>query len=280
MIQLGIIDQATCHRMAKIVTRSLDGQGTAYTVVKAATAHELACGIASGELDVAVVHLPDVPLLAAWHDAPGVVITAALERIQDPYDVIRIHQNSYQEGQLFHIPAGAEVSVMNRMQAIQIQAYRPDVRVLSDYLPENLSNSAFAAAWEAPNRVVIVSESLLEELEYPPVVLKLAAKLHPTEWALTPGQGAYVCLAHADNLPVRRLCKTWHHAQTAHRTNVERRIAQLCGPDAGAFCQHDTSGNFHLYAALFDGREVHRAMLSSSTHLGLGERMAQRLLAQ
>ncbi|MCF8247354.1 MAG: hypothetical protein K9J37_20070 [Saprospiraceae bacterium] len=91
---------------------------------------------------------------------------------------------------------------------------------------------------------------------------------------------AYLCCT--DDLETRRLIQQQlHEPNTSAVTNVERKVQKLIGDELplGVFCERDSSGNYHVWAALADAwdQPVRRFRLSQSTNLGLAEKVVAGL---
>jgi porphobilinogen deaminase len=98
-----------------------------------------------------------------------------------------------------------------------------------------------------------------------------------------PGQGVVAWVCNRDDLKSRQLLKNIHHPEVSACTNVERRVLQhveteLQSDFLGVYCEQDASGNYHVFAVCEAGGQLKRARLSSSTRLGLAEKLVQQLV--
>ena len=101
--------------------------------------------------------------------------------------------------------------------------------------------------------------------------------IQPEELIPNSGQGAFGFLCLKSNLKMRKILKRIHHKSTAAETNVERAIQRDLNQPVVAFCKKNNLNHFHVYAtALRDGQLYHFS-LSSSTSVGLEERVVQEL---
>jgi hydroxymethylbilane synthase len=77
-----------------------------------------------------------------------------------------------------------------------------------------------------------------------------------------------------------------HHRDVAERTNVERSVLKLldggCQLPLGVYCETDSQGNYHIWAAMADSAAAtaRRIRLSSSTRFELAEMVVERLQVQ
>lgn len=225
------------------------------------------------EIDVAVHSMKDLPT-----DSPEGLVITALSYREDPADWLVVRRESVSEGQLLKMKAEAVVGTSSARRKAQILDLRPDVRIedIRGNVPTRLRKlregpfDAILLAAAGPTRLGID----LSEFH--------VVRFSPKEFVPAPAQGVLAFQTKAGDLPTRRLLKHIHQPDVAARTNVERRVLQLldggCHMPLGVYCERDSEGNYHVWAALADNwrSPLRRARLSQSTH----HQLAERVLAQ
>lgn len=236
---------------------------------------EIEDALLRGEIDVAVHSMKDLPT----QQPEGLAITAVSYR-DNPSDLLIIRAAVAEPGKVFQLKEGAIVGTSAARRKAQLTDYRPDV-VLKDIrgnVPtrlEKLRSGDFDAIFLAAAGVGRLNLPLDEFI---------TVVLHPSEFVPAPAQGVLAWQTNRDDLATRRIFKQIHHPEISSTTNVERRVLQLmeggCQLPLGVYCQCDTGGNFHVYAACQQGDEMKRVHLSSSTNFGLAEKVVNNLIGK
>lgn len=236
---------------------------------------EIEDALLRGDIDVAVHSMKDLPT----QQPEGLAITAVSYR-DNPSDLLIIRAAVAEPGKVFQLKEGAIVGTSAARRKAQLTDYRPDV-VLKDIrgnVPtrlEKLRSGDFDAIFLAAAGVGRLNLPLDEFI---------TVVLHPSEFVPAPAQGVLAWQTNRDDLATRRIFKQIHHPEISSTTNVERRVLQLmeggCQLPLGVYCQCDTAGNFHVYAACQRGDEMKRVHLSSSTNFGLAEKVVNNLIAK
>jgi porphobilinogen deaminase len=104
--------------------------------------------------------------------------------------------------------------------------------------------------------------------------------IHRTEiWPET-GAGILALVTHSENRSAFRSLRLRHERSISDVTNPARLLCRMAlergVKEVEAYCQTDSSGHYHLYAARFDG-QLQRHRISQSTHDLLPERMLSAL---
>jgi porphobilinogen deaminase len=253
--------------MIQIITGGSNPNLIAESTTPWPDARALAQAISTGYESTGMAHLPQLPPLAAFEEIEGVVIGAVSAR-KPSMDVVLMRKNTVMAGQIFKIPAQAQVIVATQAQAIQLRAYRPDLQISIEpdplvQLETGTVNTVLVPQYQA--------QSYVQNEVYEVIVL------HPAEFTPEPGQGVMASLVHKDDIATRRELKSQNHPDVMVCTNVERTVLQLTESGVGVYCQFDPMGHYKVFGALEIDGEVRRAHLSSSTHMGLGERLAAML---
>ncbi|MBL7817244.1 MAG: hypothetical protein JNL70_19635 [Saprospiraceae bacterium] len=110
------------------------------------------------------------------------------------------------------------------------------------------------------------------------------------EWVIQPfsvreftpaaGQGVACFITNEEDLTTRRLLKTIHHPSVSAVTNIERTVQKmLLSHSVNAYCERDTMGNYHLWAAAVINGELRKTRVSQSTTFGMAEKAVEQLLS-
>lgn len=235
---------------------------------------EIEAALLVGEVDLAVHSMKDMPTTQPY----GLVLTAVSYR-EDPADWLVIRQSAADKDQLFGFKQGAVIGTSSARRKAQMLDFRPDIELkdIRGNVPtrlQKLRDEQFDA--------ILLAAAGLTRLE---IDLSdfLVTKFNPKEFVPAPAQGVLCYQTKKEDLATRRILKGLHQAEVARVTNVERKVLKLldggCHMPLGAYCQRDTAGNYHVWAAhaqIWDG-PVKRVKLSSSTQFELAERVVQAL---
>jgi hydroxymethylbilane synthase len=106
---------------------------------------------------------------------------------------------------------------------------------------------------------------------------------NPKEFIPAPAQGVLAFQTRTDDLGIRRVLKEIHRSDVASCTNVERKALNLieggCHTPVGIYCERDTNGYYHVWAAMADtwNSAIRRVQISSSTTHNLAEQIVEKL---
>lgn len=227
-----------------------------------------------GEIDLAVHSMKDLPT-----NAPeGLVITAVSYR-HNPCDLLIIREEGYDAGSLLKLKKGAVVGSSSNRRKAQLLSFRPDLQAkdIRGNVPtrlEKLRSGDFDAIFLAAAGVERLGLDLsgLQVMELP-----------AREFVPAPAQGVLAWQTNRNDTATRLILKQLHHSEIASCTNVERRVLQLmeggCQLPLGVYCERDSLGNFHAFAACEIDGAMRRARLSSSTNAGMAEALVAALKA-
>src|SRR5512139_2045784 len=218
---------------------------------------ELEDALRSGEIDLAVHSLKDLPI----EDAPGLVLGAIGER-EEARDVLI----SRQYRALTSLPQGACVGTSSLRRSAQLLATRPDLQIrplrgnVDTRIRKALQNSNGAGEYAA---IVLAAAG----------VLRLGLGSHIVEYLSfeimlpAPGQGALAMQCRADDEATRTLLQPIDHAPTRSAVTAERAfLAGLgggCSAPIAAYAHSADSGQQSAISltglvASTDGRHVIR----------------------
>ena len=235
---------------------------------------EIEDSLLRGDIDMAVHSMKDLPTTSP----EGLAVTAVSYR-ENPADWLLIRKESVQQNQLFQLKQGAVVGTSSARRKAQMLHFRPDVQLkdIRGNVPtriQKLMNGDFDA--------ILLAAAGLSRLEMNLSHLQLI-KLNPKEFIPAPGQGVLAFQTCADDLEMRRLLKNIHHPEVSARTNVERKVLKLfnggCHMPLGVYCEQDSTGNYHVWAAKADqwNGPIKSTRISSSTSFNLAEQIVEKL---
>ena len=109
-------------------------------------------------------------------------------------------------------------------------------------------------------------------------------KFNPHEFVPAPAQGVLAYQVRTEDKELRRKLLSLHQPQVADCTNVERQVLKLmdggCQMPLGVYCEKDSMGNYHVWAAwASDAKKTMTTVnLSSSTRFELAEKTVAALM--
>lgn len=227
-----------------------------------------------GDIDIAVHSMKDLPTTSP----EGLVITAVSYR-ENPADWLVINQNAVAPDELFQLKKGAIVGTSSARRKALLLDFRKDITLkdIRGNVPtrlQKLQNDDFDA--------IVLAGAGLSRLE-----MDLSGffvfKFNPKEFVPAPAQGVLAFQTCTDDVATRRIFKKIHQSEVSAVTNVERKILKLlgggCHMPMGAYCEKDSMGNYHVWAAKAEQWDspLKRTRLSSSTTFQLAEKIVEQL---
>jgi hydroxymethylbilane synthase len=211
---------------------------------------ELDIALLSGEADLAVHSLKDVPTRV-----PNGLEIVAVGRRADPRDVLLLAPG--RTGTLMTLPAGARVGTSSLRRRAQLRAARPDLEVTD--LRGNL-NTRLAKLDRGDYDAIVLAAAGVLRLGWDD---RISAYLDPAEWLPAVGQGALGVVARTGDARIAALLAGFHDPMTAACCAAERAfLAALeggCQIPIGALATLDDEGlTLHGLVADVDGEEVLR----------------------
>ena len=227
---------------------------------------ELENALRSGEIDLAVHSLKDLPI----DDAAGLTLGAIGER-EDPRDVL-ISRHYHP---LARLPHGARVGTSSLRRSAQLLAARPDLKILS--LRGNVDTRIRKAMQGEYDAIVLAAAG----------VLRLGFASHIAEYLSfdvmlpAPGQGAVAVQCRADDHRTIELLRPIDHAPTRLAVAAERAFLAGLGGGCSTPVAAYARGN-HLTGLVTsqDGQRVIRVSGEGDDPLVLGSELARQALAQ
>ncbi len=233
---------------------------------------EIEKALISGEIDVAVHSLKDLPT-----EQPEELIIAAIPERVDARDVL-YHPRHLT---LAELPPMARIGTSSLRRSAQLRRLRPDIR-LSDIRGNVDTRMRKVDAGEYDATVLAAAGLVRLDMLNARMAFFSFFDMLPA-----PGQGALAIEAHRDNERALRYVRTLNHEPTALAVLAERTVLSAlgggCAIPLAAFAQVD-GNDIHLQARVIhpDGAP----MLSDSGHArrdqaeGLGRQIAEKLIQQ
>lgn len=233
---------------------------------------ELEEALLIGAIDMAVHSMKDLPTTS-----PEGLVTTAVSYRENPVDILLINKNSVSNKTVFKLKEKAVVGTSSARRKAQLLDFRPDLQIkdIRGNVPtriQKLKDGHFDA--------IVLAAAGIERLQ-----LDLSGfetiYFNPKEFVPAPAQGvlAYQCCA--DDLELRRILKKIHHPDVSAVTNIERKVLQLldggCQLPLGVYCEKDTNGYYHVWAAIGTNDTLKRTRLSSTTTYQLAEKIVAQL---
>jgi hydroxymethylbilane synthase len=225
-----------------------------------------------GEIDVAVYAMEHLPVKLP----ESLAITAVSQR-QDPTDLLLIRREAYDVHSLFKIKNRGIVGAASVLQQMQLADYRPDVQFYADFSDTESRLKQLDLG--------DIDAIFLSAMDYNGLTLAIQGVeivvLNPREFVPAPARGVTVWQTNRQDVATRQLFRPLHRNEVSVCTNIERRVLQLMEDlehYPAVYSERDGNGNFHTFAACEIGGIVERAHLSSSTHLGVAQKIVNKLL--
>ncbi|MBK8042270.1 MAG: hydroxymethylbilane synthase [Haliscomenobacter sp.] len=236
---------------------------------------EIEDALLRGDIDLAVHSMKDLPT----RQPDGLCISAVSYR-EDPADVLLVREEIAIPGKLLQLPDAAVTGTSSSRRKAQILDFRPDLQIrdLRGNVPTRLEKLR-----QGDYDAILLARAGLNRLNASLSGLTVIP-LNPREFVPAPAQGVLAWQTNAADAPVRRLLQRLHHPEVSAATNVERKVLQLLGGGChlplGVFCERDSMGHYHAWAAYAPSwnSPVTRVRLSSSTNYQLAEKIAESLI--
>ncbi len=231
---------------------------------------ELEKALLSGEIDLAVHSLKDLPV----DESPGLCIAAVSQRA-DGRDVLV----SASGKTLAQLPEGARVGTSSLRRSAQLLAFRPDLAILP--LRGNV-DTRLRKVVEGDYDAIVLAAAGIERLglaqyvtEYLPFEVMLPA----------PGQGALAVQCRSGDIETLHLLAVIHDLPTWRSVTAERAYLSTLGAGCSApVAAYATHQGAHLemqaMVASTDGRRMVRVSGRGEDPLLLGQNLARQALMQ
>jgi hydroxymethylbilane synthase len=231
---------------------------------------ELESALRSGEIDLAVHSLKDLPV----ESVPGLCIGAVGKRA-NPQDVLVSATNQ----RLQDLARGARVGTSSLRREAQLRAVRQDLEILP--LRGNV-DTRIRKARQGDYDAIVLAAAGIERLGLADVI----SQYLPLEIMLpAPGQGAMVIQCRADDQVLLTMLQSIHDEPTHRAVTAERSFLSAlgggCSAPVAAFAEA-ASKNLRLkgLVASVDGKQVIRVTGDGDGPLELGQRLARQAIEQ
>ena len=235
---------------------------------------EIEDALLRGEVDIAVHSMKDLPT----SQPQGLKIGAVSYR-ENPSDWLLIRNECVVENAVFKLAKNAKVGTSSARRKAQLLDFCPDIQLLD--LRGNVP-TRIQKLRDGGYDAIVLAAAGLTRLDINLEGIRLI-ELNPREFVPAPAQGVLALQYNLENREMGHILSKLHHPEVARCTNIERRVLQLaeggCHLPLGVYCEQDTDGNFHVWAAMaptWDG-ELKTIQLSSTTNYQLAEKIMFQL---
>ena len=212
--------------------------------------------LSANELDVGLFPLHLIPP----KKQADIVIGALAHRKKTGLSLL-IKKEKLKKGNLLQLPETASVGVFSEMERLQILSFRADIKG-SFFSMDDFESVLAADAFVFPSAWVSFFENDYETID-----------LNATEMIPAAGTGVIAFVCRRNDLDIRRLLKSVHQPKVSALTNVERAIERDALFPTASFCSRDEMNHFHVYSVGVREGELLHVNCSSSTSVGLVERV-------
>ena len=235
---------------------------------------ELEDALLSGEVDMAVHSMKDLPTTS-----PEGLSIAGVSYRANPADWLIIRKGQEDASKLLQLKENPLVGTSSARRKAQLLSIRPDAQLkdIRGNVPTRLRKLQ-----EGDFDAILLAAAGMERLEMD-LTPFVVVPLNPKEFVPAPAQGVLAFQTCTSDKATRKIIQQLHHKEVSAVTNVERSVLKLleggCQMPVGIFCEQDTAGNYHVWAAkaaAWDG-EVKRIRYSSSTKFQLAEEIVKQL---
>lgn len=226
-----------------------------------------------GDIHLAVHSMKDLPT-----NAPeGLCITAVSYRA-NPADTLLIRKDSM-EKRILKIKEGGILGTSSARRKAQILDFRPDLQIkdIRGNVPTRINKLR-----EGQFDAIILAAAGIERLEIDLSEFEVI-QLNPKEFVPAPAQGVLAFQTQEKDINTRRILKKLHQPKVSACTNVERKVLNLleggCQMPLGVYCEQDSMGYYHVWAAKSDAwnEKPKRISLSSGTVHNLAQEVFDKI---
>jgi hydroxymethylbilane synthase len=231
---------------------------------------ELESALRSGEIDLAVHSLKDLPV----EDSSGLCIGAIGQRACAQDVLVALDQRKFLE-----LPLEARVGTSSLRREAQLRAARPDLRILP--LRGNV-DTRIRKTLQGEYDAIVLAAAGVERLD---LVSQISEYLPFDVMLPAPGQGALAIQCRADDAELLKLLQPIHDSPTDQAVTAERAfLAALgggCSAPIAAYARPTDAGLvIQGLVAAQDGHHVIRVSAAGEDPYALGTQLAQQALDQ
>lgn len=225
-----------------------------------------------GNIDVAVHSMKDLPTTS-----PDGLMIAGVSYRENPTDTLLIKPAAFDESQSLRLKEGSIIGTSSARRKQQLEDLNPTIRTVDirGNVPTRVQKLR-----EGDMSAIVLASAGIARLSLDLSDLKVV-ELHHRECVPAPAQGVLAYQTRRDDIVMRKLITKINKMEVATCTNVERTVLRMldggCQLPLGVYCETDSMGYFHAYAAMGTDRGMRRYNCSSSTTAGLAESIYDQL---
>ena len=236
---------------------------------------EIEDALLAHKIDIAVHSMKDLPT-----DHPKGLVIGGISDRANPQDLLIIKTSSFDPASILKIKEGGTIGTSSIRRKVLLKSFQKDLRFKD--IRGNVPTRLKKLNDQDDLNAIVLAAAGVERLAIDLSNYKVL-KLNPKEFPCAPAQGVLAYQCREEDLENRRLLKIMNNDTLLPCINTERKILKLmeggCQLPLGAYCEKDSSGNYHCYVAYSaNGKDKLRfEKLSQSTTSNLAERMVKNL---
>ncbi|MCH2043397.1 MAG: hydroxymethylbilane synthase [Saprospiraceae bacterium] len=235
---------------------------------------ELEDALLEERVDLAVHSMKDLPTTQ-----PEGLRLAAVSYRANPSDCLILRKEVVDESQDLSFKANAIIGTSSARRKAQMLHFRPDINLkdIRGNVPTRLQKLR-----EQQFDGILLATAGLERLKIDLSEFH-CIEFDPREFIPAPAQGVLALQVRATDRPLYDILRRLHNSATVRCTNIERGVLQLtqggCHIPLGVYCEQDSKGNYHVWAAQAATWEspLRSVQLSSSSKANLAQRVFDKL---
>lgn len=236
---------------------------------------ELEDELINGEIDLAVHSMKDLPTTQ-----PLGLRIAAVSYRDAPEDWLIIRKESLAQGKLLGLKQNPIIGTSSARRKAQVLGMRPDAEIkdIRGNVPTRLDKLR-----KGDYDAILLAGAGLSRLEIDLSEFEVI-KFSPHEFVPAPAQGVLALQIRTEDKILYQLLRKVHHPEVVECTNIERKVLRMfdggCHLPLGVYCERNVQGVFNVWAVMAEAwnAPLKRVRLSSSTRVGLAERVHQAIL--
>lgn len=236
---------------------------------------EIEDALLKGEVDMAVHSMKDMPTTQ-----PEGLGLAAVSYRENPADWLLIRKEVVNPKSGLKLGKNPIVGTSSARRKAQLLALQPDIQIkdIRGNVPtrlQKLRDGQFDA--------IMLAAAGVSRLEIDLSDFEII-KFEPKDFVPAPAQGVLTFQIRKEDKILRKTLQILHDPDVVKCTNVERTVLKMmdggCQMPLGVYCEKDHLGYYHAWAAKADNWDapVRRARISSSTHVGVAEKLYNQLM--
>lgn len=236
---------------------------------------EIEDALLQGEVDMAVHSMKDMPTTQ-----PEGLGLAAVSYRANPSDWLLVRKDAVNPKSGLKLGEKPVVGTSSARRKAQLLALQPDIQIkdIRGNVPtrlQKLRDGQFDA--------IMLAAAGVSRLEIDLSDFEII-KFEPKDFVPAPAQGVLTFQIRKEDKILRKTLQILHDQSVVKCTNVERTVLKMmdggCQMPLGVYCEKDHLGFYHAWGAKADNWDapVRRARISSSTHIGMAEKLYNQLM--